>query len=70
MVTNREECCNHAAVKVQAIKKIRNVGAILNSYGETLSLKMSHPPTLDQLLHFESHPIANTGEPQKNKYWT
>lgn len=70
MVTNREECCNHAAVKIQAIKKIRNVGAILNSYGETLSLKMSHPPTLDQLLHFESHPIANTGEPQKNKYWT
>jgi hypothetical protein len=42
----------------RAMKKTRNVGAVLNGYGEPLTLEMIHPPTSDQLLHFESDPIA------------
>jgi hypothetical protein len=42
----------------RAIKKSKNAGAVLNSYGEPLSLEMTHPPTDEQLLHFESDPVA------------
>jgi hypothetical protein len=38
------------------MKKTRTVGAVLN--GETLTLEIIHPRTSDQLLHFESDPIA------------
>nr|CAH0112399.1 unnamed protein product [Daphnia galeata] len=42
----------------RAMKKTRNVGAVLNIYGEPLTMEIIHPPTSDQFFHFESNSIA------------